>query len=76
MKKVTRTEMFIHSEMNRDGGQGSAENRRWDGAGDYRSNGCVKLAPARHREDVPPPQPHRLADPPEGGLLSQGPYDG
>lgn len=43
---VTRTEMFIHSEMNRDGGQGSTESRRWDGDGDYKSNGCVKLRPA------------------------------
>ncbi|WP_030245084.1 MULTISPECIES: L,D-transpeptidase family protein [unclassified Streptomyces] len=42
---LTRTEMFIHSEMNRDGGQGGSEPRRWDGAGDYRSNGCVKLNP-------------------------------
>ncbi|CAL9617481.1 hypothetical protein GCM10010250_69850 [Streptomyces althioticus] len=44
--KVKRTEMFIHSEMNRDGSQGGSEARRWDGPGDYRSNGCVKLAPA------------------------------
>ncbi|MFI9603459.1 L,D-transpeptidase family protein [Streptomyces sp. NPDC052043] len=41
----TRTEMFIHSEMNRDGSQGSSEPRRWDGVGDYKSNGCVKLNP-------------------------------
>ncbi|MFC5959310.1 L,D-transpeptidase family protein [Streptomyces pratens] len=44
-KTVTRTEMFIHSEMNRDGSQGRTEPRRWDGAGDYKSNGCVKLNP-------------------------------
>ncbi|KQX50158.1 MULTISPECIES: L,D-transpeptidase [unclassified Streptomyces] len=42
---LTRTEMFIHSEMNRDGSAGSTERRRWDGAGDYKSNGCVKLNP-------------------------------
>ncbi|MET9778532.1 L,D-transpeptidase [Streptomyces sp. NPDC006367] len=42
---VTRTEMFIHSEMNRDGSAGTSEARRWDGAGDYKSNGCVKLNP-------------------------------
>ncbi|GHH00041.1 L,D-transpeptidase family protein [Streptomyces rubradiris] len=42
---LTRTQMFIHSEMNRDGGQGSTESRRWDGDGDYKSNGCVKLGP-------------------------------
>ncbi|WP_328950224.1 L,D-transpeptidase [Streptomyces sp. NBC_00184] len=41
----TRTEMFIHSEMNRDGSRGGTERRRWDGAGDYKSNGCVKLNP-------------------------------
>ncbi|MEU7046857.1 L,D-transpeptidase family protein [Streptomyces eurythermus] len=43
---LTRTEMFIHSEMNRDGGQGNTESRRWDGDTDYKSNGCVKLRPA------------------------------
>ncbi|MEF9886798.1 L,D-transpeptidase [Streptomyces sp. P9-A4] len=42
---LTRTEMFIHSEMNRDGSAGGTEPRRWDGAGDYKSNGCVKLNP-------------------------------
>ncbi|WP_426405104.1 hypothetical protein ACN9M0_37470 [Streptomyces sp. R-07] len=42
---LTRTEMLIHSEMNRDGSQGSTEARRWDGARDYKSNGCVKLSP-------------------------------
>ncbi|GAA2734830.1 L,D-transpeptidase [Streptomyces nogalater] len=47
---LTRTEMFIHSEMNRDGGQGSTESRRWDGDGDYASNGCVKLRPADIKE--------------------------
>ncbi|MEV0694590.1 L,D-transpeptidase [Streptomyces sp. NPDC050388] len=44
-KTATRTEMFIHSEMNSDGSQGRTEARRWDGAGDYKSNGCVKLNP-------------------------------
>ncbi|MFI2504392.1 L,D-transpeptidase [Streptomyces sp. NPDC018972] len=43
---LTRTEMFIHSETNRDGSTGRSEARRWDGAGDYQSNGCVKLHPA------------------------------
>jgi hypothetical protein len=43
--RVTRTEMFIHSEMNRDGSQGRTEPRRWDGRSDYKSNGCVKLSP-------------------------------
>ncbi|MFG6298035.1 MULTISPECIES: L,D-transpeptidase [Streptomyces] len=42
---VTRTEMFLHSEMNRDGSSGRSEARRWDGPSDYRSNGCVKLNP-------------------------------
>lgn len=45
-KSTPRTEMFIHSEMNRDGSQGKSEARRWDGAGDYKSNGCVKLSPS------------------------------
>jgi lipoprotein-anchoring transpeptidase ErfK/SrfK len=44
-RTTTRTEMFIHSEMNRDGSQGRTEPRRWDGVGDYKSNGCVKLRP-------------------------------
>ncbi|WP_077801013.1 L,D-transpeptidase family protein [Streptomyces sp. JHA26] len=44
-RTLTRTEMFIHSEMNRDGSSGRTETRRWDGAGDYKSNGCVKLHP-------------------------------
>lgn len=43
---VTRTELFIHSETDRDGGEGTSEARRWDGPGDYESNGCVKLNPA------------------------------
>ncbi|MBT2439594.1 L,D-transpeptidase [Streptomyces sp. ISL-36] len=47
---VKRTEMFIHSEMNRDGTQGRTERRRWDGPGDYRSNGCVKLHPKHIKE--------------------------
>lgn len=40
-----RTDLFIHSEMTKGGGQGSSEPRRWDGAGDYKSNGCIKLHP-------------------------------
>ncbi|MCN9240412.1 L,D-transpeptidase [Streptomyces sp. RY43-2] len=42
---LTRTEMFIHSEMNRDGSQGRGKARKWDGDVDYQSNGCVKLTP-------------------------------
>ena len=42
---VTRTEMFIHSETNRDGSAGTSEARRWDGPDDHKSNGCVKLHP-------------------------------
>jgi lipoprotein-anchoring transpeptidase ErfK/SrfK len=42
---VTRTEMFVHSEMHRNGTQGDTEPRRWDGEADYRSDGCVKLRP-------------------------------
>ncbi|MFE4369089.1 L,D-transpeptidase [Streptomyces sp. NPDC056835] len=40
-----RTELFIHSEMTRSGGQGGTESRRWDGTGDYKSNGCIKMRP-------------------------------
>ncbi|WP_331749111.1 MULTISPECIES: L,D-transpeptidase [unclassified Streptomyces] len=43
--RTTRTELFIHSEMTRTGGQGGIESRRWDGVGDYKSAGCIKLAP-------------------------------
>ncbi|MFD7868131.1 peptidoglycan-binding protein [Streptomyces sp. NPDC059783] len=50
-KRVTRTDLFIHSEMTRTGGQGKdTPNRddadRWEGANDYKSLGCIKLAPA------------------------------
>ncbi|MFE9098747.1 hypothetical protein [Streptomyces sp. NPDC007264] len=41
-----RTDLFIHSEMLPSGRQGSSEPYRWDGASDYRSNGCIKLKPA------------------------------
>ncbi|WP_371660801.1 peptidoglycan-binding protein [Streptomyces sp. NBC_00280] len=40
-----RTELFIHSEMTRGGGQGIPEGQRWDGLGDYKSEGCIKLQP-------------------------------
>jgi lipoprotein-anchoring transpeptidase ErfK/SrfK len=43
--RTPRTELFIHSEMTRTGGQGRTEGRRWDGVKDYRSAGCIKLAP-------------------------------
>lgn len=42
---TNRTELFIHSGTTRSGGQGSLESRRWDGAGDYESPGCIKLSP-------------------------------
>ncbi|MEU6391012.1 L,D-transpeptidase family protein [Streptomyces sp. NPDC046939] len=41
-----RTQLFIHSEMTKNGGQGSSEPRRWDGNSDYKSAGCIKLKPA------------------------------
>ncbi|MET7719020.1 L,D-transpeptidase [Streptomyces sp. NPDC005407] len=41
-----RNDLFIHSEMTRNGGQGSTEAFRWDGASDYKSSGCIKLKPA------------------------------
>lgn len=47
---VKRTQMFIHSEMNRDGSPGRNEDRQWNGAGDYRSWGCVKLHPTHIKE--------------------------
>lgn len=43
---ATRTELFIHSEMTKSGGQGSTEGTRWDGNDDYKSAGCIKLKPA------------------------------
>ncbi|MEU0742932.1 L,D-transpeptidase [Streptomyces sp. NPDC006134] len=44
--RTERTDLFIHSEMTRTGGQGRPENQRWDGPADYRSQGCIKLSPA------------------------------
>ncbi|MCX4987031.1 peptidoglycan-binding protein [Streptomyces sp. NBC_00572] len=49
-KPVTRTQLFIHSEMNRYGGQGKDnpnrdDSDRWEGPNDYRSLGCIKLTP-------------------------------
>ncbi|MEU6376714.1 L,D-transpeptidase [Streptomyces sp. NPDC046909] len=41
-----RTELFIHSEMTKNGGQGTTEPTRWDGNSDYKSAGCIKLKPA------------------------------
>ncbi|MEU2185173.1 L,D-transpeptidase [Streptomyces thermolilacinus] len=43
--RTPRTELFIHSEMTRDGGRGKPEGQRWDGVNDYKSAGCVKLSP-------------------------------
>ncbi|GGP97537.1 L,D-transpeptidase [Streptomyces roseolilacinus] len=43
--RTPRTELFIHSEMTRNGGRGSTEATRWDGNGDYKSAGCIKLKP-------------------------------
>ncbi|MER5888995.1 hypothetical protein ABT160_34660 [Streptomyces sp. NPDC001941] len=48
--KVTRTELFIHSEMKSNGKPGSTESTRWDGNSDYKSEGCIKLKPADVRE--------------------------
>ncbi|WP_308402602.1 L,D-transpeptidase [Streptomyces sp. AC550_RSS872] len=49
-KGTPRDDLFIHSEMTRNGGQGSAEPWRWNGASDYKSNGCIKLRPADIKE--------------------------
>ncbi|WP_078613261.1 L,D-transpeptidase family protein [Streptomyces katrae] len=43
---VKRGDLFIHSEMTKNGGRGSTEPTRWDGDGDYKSLGCIKLTPA------------------------------
>ncbi|MBT2451473.1 L,D-transpeptidase [Streptomyces sp. ISL-43] len=45
-KAVNRGDLFIHSEMTKNGGQGSTEPTRWDGDRDYKSLGCIKLRPA------------------------------
>ncbi|OKH97751.1 hypothetical protein A6A06_31745 [Streptomyces sp. CB02923] len=49
--RTQRTALFLHSEMRPDGTQAAAlpgrdNPYRWDGDVDYRSLGCVKLAPA------------------------------
>ncbi|MEU0163186.1 hypothetical protein ABZ154_31405 [Streptomyces sp. NPDC006261] len=45
-----RTELFIHSEMQKNGKQGPKRGKdspwRWDGNGDYKSLACIKLKPA------------------------------
>ncbi|MFI2304551.1 L,D-transpeptidase family protein [Actinacidiphila glaucinigra] len=40
-----RKEMFIHSEMERNGKQGRSKARSWQDGDDYKSYGCVKLNP-------------------------------
>ncbi|MCT9089654.1 hypothetical protein N4G70_12305 [Streptomyces sp. ASQP_92] len=49
-----RTDLFIHSEMRPNGTQGPSTGGdspyRWDGNGDYKSNGCIKLKPADIRQ--------------------------
>ncbi|MER6481393.1 peptidoglycan-binding protein [Streptomyces filamentosus] len=49
-KPVKRTELFIHSEMTRTGGQGKDtpgrdDSTRWENTNDYKSLGCIKLTP-------------------------------
>ncbi|MFC9241438.1 hypothetical protein ACFTZK_34015 [Streptomyces decoyicus] len=49
--RTIRAELFVHSEMWPEGSQASAQPGkdnpyRWDGSGDYRSLGCIKLSPA------------------------------
>ncbi|MEU9851350.1 L,D-transpeptidase family protein [Streptomyces sp. NPDC047985] len=48
-KGTSRTALFIHSEMNRNGSQGSSEARKWTdrNPNDFLSNGCIKLRPAQ-----------------------------
>ncbi|WP_254712213.1 L,D-transpeptidase [Streptomyces sp. TRM64462] len=49
-KKTQRTDLFIHSEMQKNGKQGPKKGAdspwRWDGDRDYKSLGCIKLKPA------------------------------
>ncbi|MFJ8162175.1 hypothetical protein ACIRBY_14750 [Streptomyces sp. NPDC096136] len=42
-----RDPLFVHSEMNRDGSQGSTEQRRWTdrAPNDFRSEGCIQMRP-------------------------------
>lgn len=47
--RVNRTDLFIHSEMNRDGNPGKSEERKWEGPRDYKSIGCIKLSPVHIR---------------------------
>ncbi|MGW2650634.1 hypothetical protein ACWC2T_38555 [Streptomyces sp. NPDC001393] len=49
-KKVTRGDLFIHSEMTKNGTQGGSEPTRWDGDSDYKSFGCLKLTPANIKD--------------------------
>ncbi|MFJ5712296.1 hypothetical protein [Streptomyces sp. NPDC093105] len=49
-KGTKRDALFIHSEMKSNGRQGSSERTRWDGNGDYKSAGCIKLKPSDIRE--------------------------
>ncbi|WP_411078808.1 L,D-transpeptidase family protein [Streptomyces sp. cmx-18-6] len=49
-KGTKRTELFIHSEMKKNGKQGRKDGKdspyRWEGNHDYKSEGCIKLKPA------------------------------
>ncbi|MFK0258516.1 L,D-transpeptidase family protein [Streptomyces sp. NPDC090445] len=48
---VKRDSLFIHSEMTRNGSQGSTEPTRWNGDADYTSPGSIKLRP-EHIKDL------------------------
>jgi hypothetical protein len=51
---TTRTELFVHSEMTSSGGQSCPTSGDdpfcWEGNGDYKSEGCIKLKPADIKE--------------------------
>lgn len=50
---VLRTELFIHTEETSSNGQSSTnEAQRWDGASDYTSMGCVKIAYGSHLDSM------------------------
>ncbi|WP_394429357.1 L,D-transpeptidase family protein [Streptomyces sp. SGAir0957] len=45
--RTVRTDLFIHSEMTKNGGEDRRDERwRWDGNSDYKSAGCIKLKPS------------------------------
>ncbi|WP_406016710.1 L,D-transpeptidase (plasmid) [Streptomyces sp. NBC_00984] len=50
--RTNRDSLFIHSEMNRNGSQGSPEPRQWtdNNPNDFLSKGCIKMQPEKIKE--------------------------